>query len=193
MKKNIFAFLLLASLSLFAAGPVFAATVDFGNPLSFSTIEAVLNNITTYLKSIAGVIAVIFIVIGGIMYMLSGGNKDMMERGKKTVIYALAGLAIVVGASTFLTEIKAVIGGGGSSGGLVQIANRVLSLLLSIVGFLAIIAIVIGAIWMFTGAGDEDRYELGKKTVVYAIIGTAIAVGSLIIAQQVSSLISGSG
>jgi type IV secretory pathway VirB2 component (pilin) len=193
MKKAILFSLLLISFVFFIAGPAFAATADFGNPLSFSTIEAVLSNITTYLKSIAGVIAVIFIVIGGIMYMLSGGNKDMMERGKKTVIYALAGLAIVVGASTFLTEIKAVIGGGGSSGGLVQIANRVLSLLLSIVGFLAIIAIVIGAIWMFTGAGDEDRYELGKKTVVYAIIGTAIAVGSLIIAQQVSSLISGSG
>jgi type IV secretory pathway VirB2 component (pilin) len=189
-KKAIF---LLLSLALFIilSRIALAATADFGNPLSFDTIEKVLNNISTYLESIAGVIAVIFIVIGGIMYMLSGGNKDMMERGKKTVIYALAGLAIVVGASTFLTEIKAVIGGGGSSGGLVQIANRVLSLLLSIVGFLAIIAIVIGAIWMFTGAGDEDRYELGKKTVVYAIIGTAVAVGSLIIAQQVSSLITG--
>jgi len=189
-KKAIF---LLLSLALFIilSRIALAATADFGNPLSFDTIEKVLNNISTYLESIAGVIAVIFIVIGGIMYMLSGGNKDMMERGKKTVIYALAGLAIVAGASTFLTEIKAVIGGGGSSGGLVQIANRVLSLLLSIVGFLAIIAIVIGAIWMFTGAGDEDRYELGKKTVVYAIIGTAVAVGSLIIAQQVSSLITG--
>ena len=189
-KKAIF---LLLSLALFIilSRIALAATADFGNPLSFDTIEKVLNNISTYLESIAGVIAVIFIVIGGIMYMLSGGNKDMMERGKKTVIYALAGLAIVVGASTFLTEIKAVIGGGGSSGGLVQIANRVLSLLLSIVGFLAIIAIVIGAIWMFTGAGDEDRYELGKKTVVYAIIGTAVSVGSLIIAQQVSSLITG--
>jgi hypothetical protein len=192
MKKNILIAIISVCLLSIVSSYALAASATFGNPISSSTIEAVFNNISTYLKSIAGVIAVIFIVIGGIMYMLSGGSTEMAERGKKTIIYAMAGLAIVVGASTILNEIKSVLGSGsGTSGGLATIASNVLKLLLSIVGSLAIIAIVIGAIWMFTGAGDQDRYELGKKTVVYAIIGTAIAVGSLIIAQQVANLIGG--
>jgi hypothetical protein len=190
MKKNTLIIIASVCLLLFVSNYSLAASATFGNPLGSDTIEAVLNNISTYLKSIAGVIAVIFIVIGGIMYMISGGSTEMMERGKKTIIYAMAGLAIVIGASTILSEIKGILGGG-SSGGLAAIANNVLKLLLSIVGSLAIIAIVIGAIWMFTGAGDQDRYELGKKTVIYAIIGTAVAVGSLVIAQQVASLIGG--
>src|SRR4030042_2498317 len=52
----------------------------FGNPIGESTIEGVLGRIMGYLKGIAGTIAVIFIIIGGIMYMISAGNKDMAER-----------------------------------------------------------------------------------------------------------------
>jgi len=192
MKKNILITITSICLLLIVSSYALAAENVFKNPISAENIQGVFTNISTYLKGIAGVIAVIFIVIGGIMYMLSGGSTEMAERAKKTIIYAMAGLAIVIGSSVILSEIQSILGSGSStSGGLATIAKNVLNLLLSIVGSLAIIAMVIGAIWMFTGAGDQDRYELGKKTVIYAIIGTAVAVGSLIIAQQVSSLIGG--
>lgn len=170
------------------------ATSGFGNPIGESTIEGVLGRIMGYLKGIAGTIAVIFIIIGGIMYMLSAGNKDMAERGKKTVTLAMAGLAIVVAAPTFYREIMTILGGSTSniSGlSLQQIAMNVLRLLLSLVGFLAIISMIIGSVWMFSAAGDEDRYELGKKTVTYSIVGIIIAVASLIIVNQIKILIGG--
>jgi len=171
-----------------------AASVTFQNPLKANTVAQVLQSIMGYLKGIAGTIAVIFIIIGGIMYMLSAGNKEMMERGKKTLLYAIAGAAIVLAAPTFLKEIMTIIGGsapgiGGLS--LQQIALNVLRLLLSIVGMLAIIGIIIGASWMLTAAGDKDRYELGKNTVTYAIVGIAIAVGALIIVQTIQSIVGG--
>lgn len=163
----------------------------FGNPLGVDTIEGVLANIMSYLRGIAGTIAVIFIIIGGIMYMVSGGSKETTERAKKTLICAIAGLAIVLAAPLFYQEIKAILGGGNPGSALQQVLGNVLKLLLSIVGFLAIISIVVGAIWMFTAVGDEEKYELGKKTATYSIIGLVIALASLIIAQQVTSLIGG--
>jgi hypothetical protein len=156
-------------------------------------LEGVLSNIYTYLTTyVVGPLAVIFIIIGGIMYMLSGGNKEAAERAKKTIIYAITGLAIVILSSYFYNEIKTILDGSSTSSQLQTILNNVLKFLLSIVGFLAIIAMVVGSIWMFTAAGNEERYELGKKTAGYAILGLAIAVASLIIAQQVGNLISGS-
>ena len=164
----------------------------FGNPITPTTIEGVLGSIMNYLRGIAGTIAVIFIIIGGVMYMLSGGNKEMTERAKKTVIFAMAGLAIVLAAPLFYQEIKAILGGGNPGSALQQILLNTLKLLLSIVGFLAIITMVVGSIWMFTAVGDEEKYELGKKTATYSILGLVIAVAALIIAQQVVNLI-GSG
>lgn len=167
-------------------------TSGFGNPIAPNSIEEVLGSIMRYLQGIAGTIAVIFIIIGGIMYMLSGGSKDMAERAKKTLIYAIAGLAIVLAAPLFYQEIKAVLSGGSPGSALQQLLMNILRLLLSIVGFIAIISMVVGAIWMFTAVGDEERYELGKKTATYSILGLVIAVAALVIANQVVSLV-GSG
>jgi type IV secretory pathway VirB2 component (pilin) len=164
-------------------------SAGFPNPIGPNSIEGVLGNIMTYLQGIAGTIAVIFIIIGGIMYMVSGGSKETTERAKKTLICAIAGLAIVLAAPYFGQEIKAIISGGNPGSALKDILMRVLQLLLSIVGFLAIISMVIGGIWMLTAVGDEDRYELGKKTAGYSILGLTIALAALIIANQVKSLL----
>jgi hypothetical protein len=206
MKKTIFSFILLLSI-FFAAGFVSRTEAaptnstaaspttgggSFGNPIGNDTIEGVLASIMSYLQGIAGAIAVIFIIIGGIMYMLSGGSKEMTERAKKTVIYAMVGLAIVLAAPLFYQEIKAVLSGNNPGSALQSLLSNVLKLLLSIVGFIAIITMVVGAIWMLTAVGDDDRYELGKKTATYSILGLVIAVASLIIATQVSNLIGSS-
>jgi len=167
---------------------------NFVNPLgNNSTIEMVLGNIYNYLVNyVVGPLAVIFIIIGGIMYMLSGGSKEAAERAKKTIIYAIVGLAIVVVSKYFYDEIKLMLTGSGNAGSQLQlILLSVLRFLLSIVGFLAIISMVIGAIWMFTAVGDEERYELGKKTAAYSILGLVIALAALIIAQQVTILVGG--
>lgn len=164
---------------------------SFGNPLGVNSIEGVLGNIMSYLRGIAGTIAVIFIIIGGIMYMVSGGSKETTERAKKTLICAIAGLAIVLAAPLFYQEIKAVLSGSNPGSALQQLLLNILKLLLAIVGFLAIISMVVGAIWMFTAVGDEERYELGKKTAGYSILGLVIALSALIIANQVTALLGG--
>lgn len=195
-KKTIFALVVLFCFALLGTKTSLAASVSLVNPLSYDTVEGVLGSIMSYLRGIAGTIAVIFIIIGGVMYMISGGSKEMMERGKKTLLYALGGLAIVIAAPTFYNEIKSVLGGTGASatGGttLKQIATNVLNLLLSIVGFLAIISMVIGGIVMFGAIGDQKKFETGKNIVKYSIFGIMVAIGSLVLVKQISALITGS-
>ncbi len=194
MKKTIFPLIIILAILAIQAGPVLAASISFENPLTANDLSTVLTNIMSYLKKIAGSIALIFIILGGIMYMVSAGDKERMERAKNTLIYALAGFAIVVASSTFVSEIQNALGGAvtSTSGAtLAQIALNVVKLLLSIVGSLAIISIVAGAIWMFSAAGDKERYELGKKTVIYAIVGVTIVLSAIIILNQIKSLVGG--
>jgi hypothetical protein len=98
----------------------------------------------------------------------------------------------VLAAPLFYQEIKAILGGGSAGSALKDLLTNILKLLLAILGFLAIVSTVVGAIWMLTAVGDEERYELGKKIAGYSILGLVIALSALIIANQVTNLLGGS-
>ena len=59
------------------------STTTFDNPLRFNTIEAVLTSVMDNLRGILATIAIIFIILGGIMYMLSAGDEKMITRAKE--------------------------------------------------------------------------------------------------------------
>ena len=54
-----------------------------------STIQGILNAIIY----VIGIVAVIFIVIGGIQFITSTGDTSKIEKAKKTILYACIGLA----------------------------------------------------------------------------------------------------
>lgn len=176
----------------------------FTNPIAFSTVTDLLNSVLNNLMGLIATVAVLFIVIGGIMYVMSGGNSDMITRAKKTWTYAIIGLAIALAAPTFLKTIQQVLGGANGTGGsaqnwvaqgltLQQVVTNVLNLLLSIFGILAIIALVVGGIMYLTAYGDEKRIDTGRSVVTYAVIGIVVALAALVIVQQVSALLNTGG
>ena len=63
---------------------------------SSGSLPEFLTTIQNWLLSIVGVLALLFIVYGGFLYITSGGNKERIEMAKKTLTYAILGLLIVV-------------------------------------------------------------------------------------------------
>ncbi len=55
-----------------------------------------VKNILTAIISVAGIVAVIFVIIGGVMYMTSAGDTGKLKKAKDTILYALIGLVICV-------------------------------------------------------------------------------------------------
>jgi hypothetical protein len=173
---------------------------SFPNPINATSAAQLLGNILTALQSVVAVISIIFIVIGGIMYMTASGSEKGVDRAKAIISGALIGLAIVLAAPTFLKELMTILGNNSGSDPtavvsqaqtLQQIATKVLTFLLSIVGILAIIALVIGGSMYLTAYGDEDRIEKGKKILTGALIGIAVSFAALLLVQQVKTLIGG--
>lgn len=172
-----------------------AQTTDFPNPLKFTTVSEVVNSLLDNLRGIVALIAIVFIIIGGVMYMMSSGNEKMIESAKKTITASLIGMAIVLAAPTFLKEIKAILGGSGDEWTDVdkaltikEIALRVVDFLLSVIGILGIIGLVIGGVFYLTAYGDEDRIDTGKKILTASLIGIAIAIASVVLVRQIASL-----
>lgn len=78
-------------------------------PPGYNILEAlplVLLAIVEIALRIAGIVAVFFVVYGGVSYTISQGEPDKVSKARGTIINALVGLVI----ATFATAIVAFIG-----------------------------------------------------------------------------------
>ena len=57
-------------------------------------LPTIITNILYTVIGVSGLVAVIFVIIGGINYMTSSGDSNKIEKAKKTILYACIGLAI---------------------------------------------------------------------------------------------------
>ena len=74
---------------------------DKVNHIIYTVIEIIL--------SLAGLVAVIFIVIGGARYTMSAGDDDMINGAKSMILYALGGLIVIIFSYAILTNIIDVL------------------------------------------------------------------------------------
>lgn len=83
----------------------------FGNTGVFSEISSVL-------LFIVGAIAVIMIVIGGLRYVISGGDATQVTAAKNTIMYALVGIIVAILAYAAVNfVINSFVPGGTNSNG----------------------------------------------------------------------------
>lgn len=83
-----------------------------------------------------------------------------------------------------VTDIKS--SSGLSSTSIVKIIVTAMKWLLYLVGFFAVIAFVISGILYLTAAGDDDRIDRAKTTMIYAIVGVIVALMGVIIINAVN-------
>jgi hypothetical protein len=184
----------LAANTAATTAPAITKALDYINPLEFTNVEGLLGGILSAIQKIIVSLALVFIVIGAFLYITAGANPDNAENGKKAIVAALIGLAIGIAAPSLLKEIGNTIGWGdvnssavGGALGLSDIAIRVLNFLLGIMGIVALIMLVIGAMIYLTSAGDDDRINKGKEIFKYSLIGILIAMASMVLVRQIAA------
>jgi multisubunit Na+/H+ antiporter MnhB subunit len=76
-----------------------AQTIDTSK-VNIPKVEAqtLIPNLLNTVYWIAGVAAVIVIVIAGIFYSISEGSPDKIKRAKDAIIYSAIGLVVILGA-----------------------------------------------------------------------------------------------
>lgn len=76
----------------------------------------IFRTITNVLLFLLGAISVIMIIIGGLRYVISGGNSTAVTAAKNTILYAIVGVIVALLAYAIvnfvLTSFSATDGGG---------------------------------------------------------------------------------
>lgn len=78
----------------------------------------IFQQVTNILLFLIGVLSVIMLIIGGLRYVVSGGNKDAVNSAKNTILYAIVGLIVALLAYAAVDFVVNVFTGGsfGNSG-----------------------------------------------------------------------------
>lgn len=60
------------------------------------SIRALVLRIVDFFLLFLGLIAVIMIIYGGILYITAAGNQEQVDKAKKIIMYAIVGIVIVL-------------------------------------------------------------------------------------------------
>lgn len=87
-------------------------TIDLRDPLSpYRNLQNlkpsnIVSSSINLLFGVAGVLAFIYLLMGGIQWITASGDKDAVEKAKKKITHALIGLTIVFSAYALLYIIR---------------------------------------------------------------------------------------
>ena len=78
------------------SGEVRAANGCPNTNTDVAELPDVVVNILYAIIAVSGLIAIVFVIVGGIQYMTSAGDPGKIKKAKDTILYAVIGLVICV-------------------------------------------------------------------------------------------------
>ena len=104
--KKIVAHVIASSIILGFSFPVLAIEIPNYGP---KDLCALLTGISSAVAGVVGTVGVIMIIVAGIFYLTSAGNPERIGVAKKTLIYAIVGIAIALSAGAIIAIVKKAI------------------------------------------------------------------------------------
>lgn len=102
-KTSLAAIISSISLALFVAVSAFASVQSGASsargseqPVNLFGDTGVFSQITNVLLFVIGAVSVIMIVIGGLRYVVSGGDAKQVDSAKNTILYAIIGIIVAL-------------------------------------------------------------------------------------------------
>ena len=83
--------------------------IEVPNPLGTHSVTEIAARIIRYILGLVGVVALVMLIYGGLLWMTSGGRKEQIEKGKNTLVWAIFGLALIFFSYTILNFILEVL------------------------------------------------------------------------------------
>jgi hypothetical protein len=83
---------------------------DGGGIAGSRTVTELIISIINIMLFFAGMVAVVFIIIGGYWYITSAGNEEQAEKGKGTMVNAIIGIVVIILSWTLISVVTRLVG-----------------------------------------------------------------------------------
>ena len=120
-------------------------------------------------------------------YAPSGGNSQTTHRiviTNRAVLTKLEALVrqefakMEVTKNTYKSDLSQCpsISGNGNKNDLMGTINTIINVIIGVIGFVAVVVIILGGVQYTTSAGDPGKVKKAKDTILYGIIGLVVAI-----------------
>jgi len=206
---------------LLCAAPAYAKLSDIVDPANITKrfpggIGDVITQLLPYLFGLAAMLALLFLIWGGIKYMMAQGDPKQLDSAKNTITSAVIGLIIILSVTLIFFIIKVVFS--------IDIFGQMVApayaapvdisklfppaavfsdfgkFLTKIILFALFAAALIffglmvwGGIRYLNSGGNEETVEKARNTLMNAFIGLLIVVASFVIIEIIIGVFSTAG
>ncbi len=196
MKKRFFIIVPILLLLMLKLTQVCSASdpynYDYHNPIAHNSLTSFFKGLLISIQNIVGLLAVVFIVIGGVIYLTASGKDSQLTLAKNTIVYALTGFTLAVAGPSLLKEIQTLTAGPSPTSNAIANANPIAKILtnvldfsLTAIGILALMSLIFSGFSYLSSAGNRTNAEKAKKIALYSIIALAVSGGSLILVETI--------
>lgn len=107
-QENVVATLAGIGATALSYGKAFAQLPSLPNPIpqAGSSAEDVAITVIQYVLAIAGLVAVVYLIIGGFNYITAGGNEENTKKATKTLLNAIIGLVVIFAAYAIVFTVQ---------------------------------------------------------------------------------------
>jgi len=146
--------------------------------------------VVEFFETLVGGIAIFFIVYSGISIIAAMGNEEQISKHKRTLMWSMAGLAVIILANTLVNDFFFVVDTRtgeaeiSTETGIATIAG-VVNFVATFVGIFSVVSIIIaGAIWV-ANFGNTEVADKSKKVILGAVVGVVLSIAAYAIVNSV--------
>lgn len=148
--------------------------------------------VITFIKYIIGSMAVFGIVKAALDMILQGGNEEEVNKNKKSILYGVLGLVIILISNPVINKVFFKIDTGRYPGvepvrpavdtqALVAEIAGVTNIVAAIAGPFALLSLIAGGVMYTFSGGEEEKTGKAKKIIMWSLIGLVIIYGAFAI------------
>lgn len=153
-------------------------------------ITKIVLNVIEIIVVATAYVAAFFILYGGFIFIANNGSAETVQKAMRTIMNAIIGLAIALGAVAILNFVWAIVGDTNADGIPTATGADILTAGLNtayfIAGVMAVIVIITAGITYATSAGDSGKVTRAKNQILYAVIGLILVLSAFTITGFIS-------
>lgn len=158
-------------------------------------IWTIVLNILFDISLAVGMITVAMVIYSGFLYMTSQGDAAKLMKGKKTLMSAIIGVVIAMGATVIVNTFKIILNiqtNGWNQGTVTQAdVQNVFTWAYGIAGLIAVVFIIKSGVDYLMSSGDPARVKKATQGLIFSVVGLVIVILASLITGFVIGTVGG--
>jgi hypothetical protein len=143
-----------------------------GTTGQIQSLDHVIEKLLSWLWPLSAVIAILMILVGAYLMVVGGASPQQVSLGRKTVLFALIGFAIVTISKGIVSIVTTTV----SQTPFLELLPTIITWVFGFLLATGVLMLIVAAYLFATAGGNPTQVGQARKILTYTLIGLAVAL-----------------